>query len=143
MRGETAGETAGIADGVVGETAAKAGETGMVDKHVAGETAGKPSRSKEAERSARRRAADLERHRERQREYSARSKQKAKAKQAEVALMATAIRQGQELPAMLAKLMDELRVMDHCRCARCETACCCPPRPSKPFRFFDEASSRP
>ena len=28
VRGETAGETSGIADGVVGETAAKAGETG-------------------------------------------------------------------------------------------------------------------
>ena len=36
----------------------------MIDKRVAGETAGKPSRSKEAERSASRRAADPEGHRQ-------------------------------------------------------------------------------
>ena len=107
--GETAGETAGNADGVVVETAAKAGETGKVDKHVAGETA---VRSKEAERSASRRAANPEGHRQMHKVYSAKSKAKAKRERDAAALLAMVAKQREEHAALIARLLDDLRAMD-------------------------------
>ena len=99
------------------ESSGETAEPGRLAKQKIGETKNEtgggteqipmPHRSKEAERSARRRAANPEKHRRQHRIYSAKSKRKAKLKKAEVAFRAAAA-EHERVETLIAKLLEEM-----------------------------------